>query len=289
MKYMPAIYFIIFMLIIRKKSELSNYICGYKKEGKTIGFVPTMGALHDGHLSLVSIAKKQSDIVVVSIFVNPAQFAPHEDFDKYPRQEEVDLKKLDNSGVDIVYLPSKEEVYPEGFSTKISVGDVGKTLEGVTRPHFFDGVALVVTKLFNQVSPDIAVFGEKDYQQLSIIRKLVADFNMNIQIIGAPIIRENNGLAMSSRNSYLSEAQKNSASALYRSMQYIRSEIIKGNDVKAAITVAENDLIKAGFDKVDYIAVRDKNSLLEPALNSDLVILAAAYIGGVRLIDNLLV
>ncbi|MDA0781743.1 MAG: pantoate--beta-alanine ligase [Rickettsiales bacterium] len=274
------------MLSVVTKSDLRNVVARFRKEGKKIGFVPTMGALHEGHLSLVDIAKQSADIVVVSIFVNPTQFAEGEDFDKYPRTIEDDKKKLQTKNVDIVYLPSKEEMYPQGFDIKISVGQIAKELEGVTRPHFFDGVALVVNKLFMQVQPDIAVFGQKDYQQLHVIRKLVAAFDIAVKVIGADIVREKNGLAMSSRNRYLSDEKRELAANLYRIMNEVANNIKKGSSFEKALYWGKEELQKAGFTKVDYLEIRNPQTLLKTdSLPARL--LAAVYLDEVRLIDNI--
>lgn len=274
------------MELVESKSSLRSVLNQLRAEGKTVGFVPTMGALHDGHISLVDIAKKNADVSVVSIFVNPSQFAANEDFDKYPRTIESDIKKLEASGVDIVYLPKKEEIYPEGFAVKISIGEIGKELEGVTRPHFFDGVALVVAKLFMQVQPDKAVFGQKDFQQLHVIKKLVADLDMPVEIIGAEIIREKGGLAMSSRNSYLSHDDREIAKRLFETMCEVSKMIKSGVSFADSIKKGEQELIKKGFSKVDYLQIRNPMTLVKTDIYPARL-LAAVYLGGVRLIDNM--
>lgn len=275
------------MQVIRTKSELRKTIVEFRKQGKTIGFVPTMGALHDGHLSLVDIAAGKADIVVMSIFVNPAQFAPNEDFDKYPRNEKSDLAKLQGKRVDIVYLPSIEEVYVPGASVAIAVGSIGKELEGVARPHFFDGVALVVTKLFMQVMPDFAVFGQKDYQQLVVIKKLVRELDINVEIIGAAICREGDGLAMSSRNVYLSPVQRAVAQNLYKIMNLVKEKIIAGGDVAAALKWGAGELVKSGFESVDYLELRSADTLMPVSSGGNARLLAVARLGGIRLLDNI--
>jgi pantoate--beta-alanine ligase len=235
---------------------------------------------------LVDIAQKNSDACVVSIFVNPKQFAEGEDLDKYPRTVDDDISLLKNKGVDMVYLPSVDDIYNKGFDIKISIGDIKTELEGVTRPHFFDGVALVVTKLFMQIQPDIAVFGEKDFQQLHVIRKLVSDFDMAVKIIGGEVIREKDGLAMSSRNRYLSKKERPIASGLYQVMCDISSKVKNDENVEDVLKWGEKELLKMGFDRVDYLEIRDCESLLRteklPAR-----LLAAVYLSGVRLIDNI--
>jgi pantoate--beta-alanine ligase len=276
------------MKIIRTTQELRQTIGQHKKNGKTIGFAPTMGALHEGHMSLFDIARKNADVVIASIFVNPAQFAPHEDFDSYPRREAEDLAKLEQQGVDIAYLPQKNDLYPQGFDLKISVGEIGQELEGVTRPHFFDGVALVVTKLFMLVQPDVAVFGEKDFQQLHVIRKLAAGLDIPVKILGAPVIREQSGLAMSSRNLYLKADELAIAAGLYRTMQEIKAKITGGQKPDEALAWGEQQLLELGFDKVDYLALRDAQTLATSnSHTTNRRLLAAAYLGKIRLIDNI--
>jgi len=276
------------MQIIRTKSKLRKTIKAIKSAGKTIGFVPTMGALHDGHLSLIEHARSKADIVVASIFVNPAQFAPHEDFDKYPRTPQSDVEKLQGCKVDIAYLPGVAEIYGENPSTKISVGAIGQKLEGAFRPHFFDGVALVVAKLFMQVSPDIAVFGEKDFQQLVVITKLVRELDIPVEIIGAPILRENDGLAMSSRNIYLPVAERKIAANLYKILNEVKEKLLAGSEVKAALLWGKNQLLAAGFEQVDYIELCDINGLTPlEKLEKSARLLATARLAGVRLLDNI--
>lgn len=275
-------------IVLRNKQQLQTYVKDSKRQGKKIGFVPTMGALHAGHLSLVKIAKQHADIVVVSIFVNPAQFAAGEDFEKYPRTENSDLEILSNYAVDAVYMPRVAEIYPEGFSTKINVGSIGEVLEGEFRPGFFDGVALVVAKLFMQVLPDYAVFGEKDYQQLQVIKKLVRELDFPIAIIAAPIVREEDGLAMSSRNIYLNQIERSKAPSLYKILSWVKSEIISGANIGVAILAAKAKLLESGFLTVDYLGLYD-SACLESVnqYREDARILAVARIGTVRLLDNL--
>lgn len=275
------------MQIIRNAHELKKQISPLKKQGKTIGFVPTMGALHEGHLSLIDIATKKSDVVIVSIFVNPAQFSENEDFGTYPRDEEDDLKKITHHNVDFVYMPRVEDIYPQGFDLKILTGELGQQLEGMARPHFFDGVALVVVKLFMQTCADVAIFGEKDFQQLTIIKNVVKALDLDVKIIGAPIIREKNGLAMSSRNQYLSAPQKQIAANLYKQISAVKNTLEAGEDVESAIDNARKSLLKSGFDKVNYIEIRNSDSLSKETRGAqNLRILAAAYLNGVRLLDN---
>ncbi len=267
------------MQIVRRVSELKAAIKALRQRCKIIGLVPTMGALHKGHLALVDIAKEKSDGVIATIFVNPAQFGKNEDLSSYPRDEGGDIEKFKERQVNILYIPAVSEIYPEGFSTTIFVGNLGNMLCGAYRPGHFDGVATIVTKLFNQIKPDIAVFGEKDYQQLVIIKKLVRDLDMDIDIIPGLIIRDEDGLALSSRNRYLSEEERKIAPNLYKALLDIKSGKLK-------IDEAKSYLLKIGFSKVDYIEIRDAKTLGEPGKSNNRI-LAAAHIGKTRLIDNI--
>ena len=236
-----------------------------------VAFVPTMGALHAGHLSLIKLAHTLADNVVVSVFVNPTQFAPHEDFDAYPRDLNKDANMLEAEGVAIVYAPSEADMYPEGAAVSIRAGDAAKGLESDFRPHFFDGVVTVVHRLFDRVQPDVAVFGEKDFQQLQVIREMVAAHNMDIEIAPGPIVRDKQGLALSSRNAYLSEEELEIARMLNQAM-YKAAQ----NPNDAALKEAEQMLLNAGFDKVDYVSYRPEWTR----------VLVAAWLGKTRLIDN---
>ena len=256
--------------------------------GKTggIGMVPTMGALHDGHLSLVQEARRRAGTVVVSIFVNPTQFAPTEDFGAYPRTLEQDLAKL-GTLADIVFTPTANEIYPEGFATTISVGGPALGLESDFRPHFFAGVATVVAKLLIAATPDIAVFGEKDYQQLLVVKQLVRDLALPVTIIGAPTLREPDGLAMSSRNAYLSVEERQVAGRLNVILEDAAAQARLG-DLRGAEARAIEALWEAGFNHVDYVAIRDAQTLDHiAALERPARILAAVKIGKTRLIDNM--
>jgi len=249
-----------------------------------------MGALHDGHLALVQHAKSLCDIVVASVFVNPKQFAPHEDFGRYPRQEDRDAELLASVGCDVVYFPAAEAMYPPVFASAVHVEGPALGLEGAFRPQFFDGVATVVLKLFNQVQPDVAVFGEKDYQQLQVIRTFVRDLDLPVQIVGLPTVREADGLALSSRNAYLSAAERQTATRLIAELNGIAETVRSGGDAKAAIEAATTRLIEAGFGPVDYIELRDANTLSEPGTQTaSFRLLAAAWLGKTRLIDNIAV
>lgn len=278
------------MQIIRSKNELQKLVAVLRSSGKTIGFVPTMGALHAGHLSLLDMAKCNADITITSVFVNKAQFAPNEDFAKYPRDEAGDLAKLAAANVDFAYLPQQHEIYPENFSTTISIGAIGQILEGKFRPHFFDGVALVVTKLLLQVAPDIAIFGEKDYQQLIIVRKLVQELDIPVKILAAPIMREPDGLAMSSRNIYLPEDKRAIAAKLYQTLIDVMQKLQNGVAVRDALNFGKDQLLSFGFEKVDYIELcnaQDLTNMDRPEQSARL--LATARLGGVRLLDNVAV
>lgn len=256
----------------------------WRANGAKIGFVPTMGALHRGHLDLVKRAKAAADKVVVSIFVNPLQFAPTEDLDRYPRNEEGDVALLADIGCDLVYLPTPEVLYPQGFVSRIEMKGPALGLESDFRPHFFSGVATVVMKLFNQVRPDVAVFGEKDFQQLAVIRAMVRDFDMPLEIMAAPTVREPDGLALSSRNAYLSAAERAVAPQLFAQLHAVVAQ--GGSD--DAIARAETALMTAGFGRTDYIALRDAETL-GPVTEATRArrLLAAAWLGKTRLIDNI--
>ena len=280
------------MNMVKTLRELRAAVAQARAEGKQIGFVPTMGNLHAGHVSLVEIAAQRADFVVASIFVNPLQFGAGEDLDKYPRTLAADQEKLLAAGCHLLFHPDVAEIYPHGMGdqTRVSVPGVSKGLCGASRPGHFEGVATVVTKLFNMVQPDLAVFGEKDYQQLAVIRALVQDLNMPIQIIGAPTQRAEDGLALSSRNGYLSDEQRATAPALYRGLQTIAEELRRGaRDYARLIETAQAQQRTAGFIP-DYLEIRNAVTL-RPAQIDDrhLVILTAAQLGSTRLIDNLVV
>jgi pantoate--beta-alanine ligase len=269
---------------VRTVDDLRTQVNTWKQAGAKVGFVPTMGALHAGHLDLVKRAKAQADKVVVSIFVNPLQFAPTEDLDRYPRDEAGDVAKLAGAGCDLVYLPTVDVLYPEGFASRIEMSGPALGLETDFRPQFFSGVATVVMKLFNQVRPDIAIFGEKDFQQLAVVRAMGRDFDLPIDIIGAPTTREADGLALSSRNAYLSPQERAVAPELHRQLQ----AIVASSDPDAAIEQARKVLSEAGFGKIDYIALRDADTL-GPVTGASRArrLLAAVWLGRTRLIDNI--
>jgi pantoate--beta-alanine ligase len=276
--------------IVTGIAELRGVIAGWRKDGARVGLVPTMGALHDGHLSLVRGIQSHCEKTVASIFVNPTQFAPHEDFDRYPRDLSGDAAKLATVGLDLIFAPTVREMYPDGFATRLSVGGPSEGLETDFRPHFFGGVATVVSKLLIAALPDVAIFGEKDYQQLLVIRRMTLDLGLPIEILGAPIMREADGLAMSSRNAYLSGDERKVAGRLNLVLKDAIARLKHGDPVAQVESFASTDLREAGFDKVDYVAVRDAATLEHiQTLDRPARILAAAKIGGTRLIDNMAV
>ena len=272
----------------RTVSELRRTVAELRKTKGRIGFVPTMGALHDGHLQLVRHARSLCDVVVVSIFVNPLQFAPTEDLDRYPRQEDKDVALLQGVGCDLVYLPTPDILYPKGFSSRIDMQGPALGLETDFRPQFFSGVATVVMKLFNQVGPDVAVFGEKDYQQLAVIRAMARDFDLSVEVVGHETVREADGLALSSRNAYLSAEERVVAPKLHAALLRIRDAAQSGADMNRIIDGEASELIEAGFDKVDYLTVRDADTLQDLTADSRAGrALVAAWLGKTRLIDNI--
>ncbi|MFO0110791.1 MAG: pantoate--beta-alanine ligase [Alphaproteobacteria bacterium] len=269
-------------------TQLQNMLHEWQVTRQTVALVPTMGAIHAGHLQLVAEAKKNASKIVVSIFVNPTQFGPNEDFANYPRTLERDIQLLAQAGVDLVWSPSVIEMYPEGFATSIHVAGLREALCGAFRPGHFDGVATVVAKLFMQIRPDIALFGEKDYQQLMLIKRLVKDLNMNIEVLGVPTLRERDGLALSSRNQYLDADERKIAPKLYAILQQTSNHIRSGADVKDMLGLAEKEIIAAGFTKIDYIELRAEESLM-PVVNfseKTARLLSAVWLGKTRLIDN---
>ncbi|MFC3578925.1 pantoate--beta-alanine ligase [Sphingomonas hylomeconis] len=276
------------MQTIRQLDLLRNGIADLRSDGSRIALVPTMGALHAGHIALIEAAKRPGTRVVASIFVNPKQFGPNEDLSRYPRKELADTRMLNEAGCDLLWMPPVEIMYPEGFATNVSVAGVSDGLDGAARPGHFDGVATVVTKLFNQVRPDLAYFGEKDFQQLAVIRRMVADLDMGIEIIGVPTQREDDGLALSSRNIYLDEAERAKAVALPRALGVAARAIQKGDDAEAALAVARESLIAAGF-VIDYVELVDAETLGRPDAGRPRRLVAAARLGQTRLIDNLAV
>jgi pantoate--beta-alanine ligase len=272
--------------IVRTIHTLREQVAKWRKAGESIALVPTMGALHEGHLSLIALAKAKAERVVVSIFVNPTQFGPREDFKAYPRDEAGDLEKLGAAGVDIVFAPEAAEMYPEGFKTQLKIGDLTEGLCGASRPNHFNGVATVVAKLLMQCGPDVAIFGEKDYQQLMVVKQLARDLNIPVEIVGAPIMREADGLALSSRNVYLSPEQRKIAPLLHQTISGVAADLAQGRGCDDAVVAARFKLDAAGF-RVDYVAVRDPDTL-KPLVGpvKSARVLVAAYLGKTRLIDN---
>lgn len=276
------------MQIIRDIATLHRAVTALKQGGKSVALVPTMGALHEGHLSLVRMGRRVADHVVASIFVNPTQFGPNEDFAAYPRDEARDSALLVEEGTALLWAPDVSVMYPGGHSTHIEVAELGADYCGAARPGHFDGVATVVAKLFNQVHPDIAIFGEKDWQQLAIIRRMARDLDFDIDILGAPIARADDGLALSSRNAYLSPEQRKAAVAFPNALKAAAAALANGNDVVATLAKAEAAILAGGFDSVDYVALADADSLERlTAFRAPARLLAAAWIGKTRLIDNL--
>ncbi|MBC7145437.1 MAG: pantoate--beta-alanine ligase [Thioclava marina] len=276
--------------VIRTAAELRDKVAAWKRSGMLVGVVPTMGALHDGHLSLARAAREQSDRVIVTVFVNPMQFNNASDLDKYPRDEARDLALLEAEGVDVLFAPGVDEVYPDGFATTVSITGITEPLEGAFRPGHFDGVATVCSKLFGMTQAGRAFFGEKDWQQLQVVQRLVRDLNIPTRIIGCPTIREEDGLAMSSRNVRLTEAEREVAPRLHEIMQLAASEIRDGASAEIALTNAEAALLEAGFREIEYLELRTVDGL-RPAedLAEPVRMLAALWLGDVRLIDNIAV
>ncbi len=276
---------------LNRLETLHELTDGFRKANKTIGLVPTMGALHEGHLSLVRQSLEEMDETIVTIFVNPSQFAPGEDLDQYPRTLEQDLEQLAHVGAKHVFVPDSSLIYPPGFSTSIVPPKVAAVLEGEFRPTHFSGVATVVLKLFNMSRADVAFFGQKDYQQVCVIQAMVEDLNVNTQVRVCPIIRESDGLALSSRNRYLDAEQRKTALVLHKTLQHVRDLITSGqNDGFEIVTEMRQMLIDGGVDSIDYAVVADP-ATLETAdfIDGKVVALLAAYVGKTRLIDNLII
>jgi pantoate--beta-alanine ligase len=272
---------------VRTVKDLRAQVAKWRQAGEPIALVPTMGALHAGHLSLIAVAKDHAKHVVASIFVNPAQFGPKEDFKRYPRDEAGDVEKLAAAGVELVFIPDTTEIYPAGFATKVSLPSLTEDLCGAARPNHFDGVATVVTKLLLQCAPDVAVFGEKDYQQLLVIKQLVRDLNIPVQIVAGPIVREPDGLALSSRNGYLSPAERKNAPILYQVLSEAGAALANGEGCDAASSAGRFKLQGKGF-RVDYVAIRDPETLapLSGPIRRPARVMGAVHLGTTRLIDN---
>ena len=274
--------------VVRSVAALRTAVAGYRAKGERIAVVPTMGALHAGHLALVEAGRREAERIVVTIFVNPSQFAPSEDFSRYPRDFDGDLAKLAGLRTDLVFAPDVGTMYPKGFATRVTVAGVSDGLCGAVRLHFFGGVATIVTKLLNQCAADVAMFGEKDYQQLLVVRRLAADLDIPTRIIGVPTVREPDGVAMSSRNVYLTPQQRRAAPQLHKTLNAIAMTARAGGNVGAAITEGFAALGKAGFGPVDYLALCDAETLMPVArLDRPGRVLGAAWLGGTRLIDNI--
>lgn len=276
--------------IIRTVADLRAQRAAWRKAGESMALIPTMGALHDGHLALVGLGRQKARRTVATIFVNPKQFGPNEDYGRYPRQEEADAAKLTAAGCDLLFTPSVDEMYPAGFATAVHVVGVTEGLCGAARPGHFDGVATVVAKLLLMALPDRAIFGEKDYQQLLTIQRLAADLNVPVEIVGAPIVREADGLALSSRNAYLTSAERRQALALPQALLAAARALVTGQAVDLVLETARAAIVAGGFAGVDYVALCDA-ATLQPLVRLDRPgrLLAAARIGQTRLIDNLAV
>ena len=276
--------------IVRTVAELRARVSAWRAAGETVAMVPTMGALHEGHLSLVEEGFRRADHVVVSIFVNPTQFAPHEDFQTYPRTEAADVEKLAALSTDLVFAPNGLEMYPLGAVTRIEVAGPALGLETDFRPHFFGGVATVVAKLLITCAPDIAIFGEKDYQQLAVVRQMVRDLMLPVEIVGGATVREADGLAMSSRNAYLTPEERAIAPRIFAEMTKVVATVQAGGDAEAALKAAEAALTAAGFRQIDYLAIRNAVTLAAPSEPGEpLRLLAALWLGRTRLIDTIAV
>lgn len=274
--------------IVRTVADLRAAVAGWRKSGERVGLVPTMGALHDGHLTLVRAARAMCPRAIVSIFVNPIQFGPNADFDRYPRDLDGDVAKLGRVGTDLVFAPDVSEMYPPGFATTVSLSGLTEGLCGPHRPGHFAGVATVVTKLLNQAAPDAAFFGEKDFQQLQVVRRVVRDLDIPTEIVGVPTVREADGLAMSSRNLYLSADQRARAATLYRVLTQAAQALRGGAPSAEVIARGKADLAAAGFDPIDYLDVVDAETLIAiPGANGNARIAVAAWLGKTRLIDNI--
>ncbi len=280
------------MQVIAEINPLREHILSWRRDGQRIAFIPTMGHLHEGHLTLVRKAREIADVVLVSIFVNPTQFDKADDLNNYPRTLEDDIAKLHTEGVEIIFTPSTELMYPNGVEqiTTIDVPNLSNILEGLSRPGHFKGVATIVTKLFNMVQPDVALFGEKDFQQLAIIKKMTADLSLPIEIISVPTVREMDGLAMSSRNSRLTVDERQRAPVLHKTLRWLSSQIRGGRSDQAELIQDANDQLRAAGLEPDEIFIRDANTL-QPVNDQSqhLIILASVFLGAVRLIDNVII
>jgi len=275
------------LAILRTISQLRATITAWRQDGQSVALVPTMGALHDAHMALMREARTRADRVVATIFVNPTQFAADEDLDTYPRREAADIAKLQEDGIDLLFAPDADEIYPPGFATTVTVAGVSEGLCGDYRPGHFSGVATVVTKLLLQALPDVALFGEKDYQQLQVIRGLARDLDIPVSIVGVPTVREADGLAMSSRNLHMSSHERTIAPQMYQTLTTVAERIHNGDDVGTACAAGREALTAAGFAPVEYLELRDAQSLAPGDITDPCRILAAAWLGDTRLIDNI--
>jgi len=268
-------------------NDLTAAMAGWRQAGETIALVPTMGALHAGHAAVLAEARTHADHVVATIFVNPLQFGANEDLDAYPRQEAADIAMLEANGCDLLWMPTAAELYPADFATTVSVSGVSERWDGAARPGHFDGVATVVAKLFSAIQPDFAIFGEKDFQQLAVIRRMSADLGLGVEIIGMETVRDRDGLALSSRNAYLNDDERRRAVALPRALDQARDAILAGELIAVALIAAVAKLEKAGFLPIDYVALVDA-ATLEPldVPDCEMRLIAAARMGSTRLIDN---
>jgi pantoate--beta-alanine ligase len=276
--------------VARTVRELRTHVARWRNQNLTVGFAPTMGALHDGHLELIRALKDRCDRTIASIFVNPRQFAAHEDLDRYPRDEAGDSDKLASVGCDLLYAPPREVMYPDGHSTSVAVVGVSEPLEGEARPHFFNGVATVVTKLLLQCLPDVAAFGEKDYQQLLVIKRMVRDLDMPVEILAVPTLRERDGLALSSRNAYLSPQERIVAARLNVILREAVEQLESGANIMTTLVKVERQIFKAGFRQIDYVAIRGGEDFLpiaSPIVRRPARLLTAVWAGETRLIDNM--
>jgi len=277
-----------FPVIVRTIPELRTQVAAWRAAGHRIGLVPTMGALHKGHLSLVSEIAAKADKIIVSIFVNPTQFGKNDDLDKYPRREQQDREKLAETPAALIFTPAVETMYPEGHCTSVTLSGISEILEGAERPGHFDGVATIVSKLLMQCQPDVAIFGKKDYQQLAVIRQFVRDLDLPVQIIGGTLVREADGLAYSSRNIYLNTDERAIAGQFNGILKQLLADVKAGKPCRTAEVDASNALLAAGFLSVDYVSIADKTTLLPlNTIQDGGQVLAVARIGGVRLLDNM--
>ncbi len=280
------------LVVARTRAEARAWSADMRRRGLRTAYVPTMGALHDGHLSLVRMGLERADAVIASIFVNPTQFSANEDFSTYPRDEGRDLALLAGAGCTMCYCPSAPEIYPPGDTTRVLVRDLSHILEGEIRPHFFEGVATVVSRLFIHLTPDVAIFGEKDFQQLLVIKRMTQDFGLPVEVVGAPTARDADGLAMSSRNAYLSAEERGRADAVYAAMTACAERIEAGASLREATETARKDILAAGFSSIDYVEARRADTLAP--FGSECApagvggrLLVAARLGKTRLIDNM--